>query len=321
MTTGLNASLISLSADGRELAYSVATNRSNIWSVALPNTGSVSSRAAELVTSDKETIESIGVSADGQWLIFDSDRAGVQQIFRRPLGGGTLQQITRGSAPTFSASISPDSRFIAFHTIANGVRRAFVASIEGGDQPVQVSRGVGPDERNPVWSPDGSRLAWQMLESGSANAASAVEVATRSPSEWGAIKRVEVPAIQMQAAWLGGGTLLGRDLLNRRLLAVNIDRASEPPRDIARGLVIENMPVGQGVISTDGRTLLIRNRLGIWMLPGGGGVPRQVVRFDDPLHPIGLYARNFAMHAGRLYFTLQDPQSNIWVAPVTGLSK
>jgi len=102
---------------------------------------------------------------------------------------------------------------------------------------------------------------------------------------------------------------------------VNIDCTSEPPREIARGLVIENMPVGQGVISTDGRTLLIRNRRGIWMLPVDGGVPRQVVRFDDPLHPIGLNARNFTMHAGRLYFTLQDPQSNIWVAPVTGLSK
>ena len=321
VTTGLNASLISLSADGRQLAYSVATNRSNIWSVALPDAGSVSSRAAELVTSDKETIESIGISADGQWLIFDSDRAGPQQIFRRPLAGGTLQQVTRGSAPAFSMSISPDGRFIAFHTIANGLRRAFVASSEGGDQPVQVSRGVGPDERNPVWSPDGSRLGWQMLEPGRKNASIAVEVATRSPSGWGAVKRVQVPTVLMQAAWLGGGTLLGRDSLNRRLLAVDIDRTSEPPREIAQGLTEAIMPVGQGVISTDGRTLLIRNRRGIWMLPVGGGVPRQVVRFDDPLHPIALNARNFALHAGRLYFTLQDPQSNIWAAPVTGLSK
>ena len=321
VTTGLNASLISLSADGRQLAYSVATNRSNIWSVALPTAGAVSSRAAEMVTSDKETIESIGVSADGQWLIFDSDRAGPQQIFRRPLAGGTLQQVTRGSAPAFSMSISPDGRFIAFHTIANGLRRAFVASSEGGDQPVQVSRGVGPDERNPVWSPDGSRLGWQMLEPGRANASIAVEVATRSSSGWGAVKRVQVPTVLMQAAWLGGGTLLGRDSLNRRLLAVDIDRTSEPPREIAQGLTEAIMPVGQGVISTDGRTLLIRNRRGIWMLPVGGGVPRQVVRFDDPLHPIALNARNFALHAGRLYFTLQDPQSNIWAAPVTGLSK
>ena len=50
----------------------------------------MSSRAAELVTSDKETIENITISADGQWLLFDSDRAGVQQVFKRPLAGGAL---------------------------------------------------------------------------------------------------------------------------------------------------------------------------------------------------------------------------------------
>ena len=320
MTTGLNASLISLSADGRQLAYSVATNRSNIWSVALPTAGAVSSRTAELVTSDKETIESFTISADGEWLLFDSDRAGVQQIFRRPLAGGPLQQVTRGSAPAFSVSISPDSRFIAFHTIVNGLRRAFIASSEGGDQAVQVSRGVGPDERNPAWSPDGSRFVWQTIDA-ALKSATAVEVATRTPSGWGEVRRVQLPAVSMQPVWLDGNTLLGRDSLNRRLLAVSIDQTEALPRELARALTDENMPVGNSVTSTDLRTILVRNRRGIWTMPVGGGVPRQVVRFDDPLHPIALNARNVAMHASRLYFTLQDPQSNIWVVPVSGLSQ
>ncbi len=320
VTTGLNASLISLSADGRQLAYSVAANRSSIWSVALSAGGAVSSRTAEVVTSDKETIESITISADGQWLLFDSDRAGTQQLFKRPLAGGALQQVTRGSAPAFSVSISPDNRWIAFHTIVSGLRRAFIASSEGGDQPVQVSRGVGPDERNPVWSPDGSRLAWQVIDAARPSAI-AVDVATRTLSGWGAATRVEFPTIMMQALWLNGSTLMGRDSINRRLVAVDIDRSGALPRDLSQGLTDENMPVGQGVLSTDRRTILFRNRRGIWILPVGGGVPRQVVRFDDPLHPHALNARNVALHAGRLYFTLQDPESNIWVAPVMGLEK
>ena len=320
VTTGLNASLISLSADGRQLAYSVATNQNNIWSVALPNTGSVSSRAAELVTSDKETIESITISDNGEWLLFDSDRAGVQQIFKRPLAGGALQQVTRGSAPAFSVTISPDSRFIAFHTIANGLRRSFVASSDGGEEPVQVSRGVGPDERNPNWSPDGLRLAWQLSDAARPSA-NAMDVATRGPSGWGAVMRVELPAVLMQPTWLDGGTLVGRDSLNGRLLAVDIERTNTSPRVLARNLTDENRPAGNGVISTDRRTFLIRNRRGIWAMPVSGGALRQVLRFDDPLHPHALNARNFTLHAGRLYFTLQDPQSNIWVAPVTGLSK
>ena len=233
VTTGLNASLIGLSADGRQLAYSVVTNHSNIWSVALPNAGSVSSRTAELVTSDKETIEGITISADGQWRLFDSDRAGVQQISKRPLAGGALQQVTRGSAPAFAASISPDSRFIACHTIANGLRRVFVASSDGGDQPVQVSRGVGPDERNPFWSPDGSRLAWQLPDATRPSARS-VDVATRTSSGWGAVTRVQLPMVYMQAAWLDGGTLMVRDSLNGRLLAVDIDRTDPLPRELTR---------------------------------------------------------------------------------------
>ena len=322
VTTGLNASLISLSADGRQLAYSVATNRSNIWSLALPTTGPVSSRTAELVTSDKETIESITISVDGQWLLFDSDRAGVQQIFKRPLAGGTLQQVTHGSAPAFSVSISPDSRFIAFHTIENGLRRSFVSSSEGGNQPVQVSRGAGPDERNPAWSPDGKRLAWQLLDANFQEIGTiALEVATRTPNGWSPPKRVEKTGVFMQPVWLDARTIAARDSLKRRLIAVDVDGAGEAARELARDLTEQIMPVGQSVVSTDNRTLVYRNRHGIWTLPISGGMPSQVVRFDDPLHPIALNARNVALHAGRLYFTLQDPQSNIWVAPVTGLAK
>lgn len=112
-----------------------------------------------------------------------------------------------------------------------------------------------------------------------------------------------------------------RDSLNRRLLAVDIDRTDALPRELTRDFTDENMPVGMGVISTDRRTILVQNRRGIWTMPVSGGVLRQLVRFDDPLHPHWLNGRNFALHAGRLYFTLQDPQSNIWVAPVTGLAK
>ena len=115
-------------------------------------------------------------------------------------------------------------------------------------------------------------LVWQTLETARPNGSIAIEVATRTPNGWGAPERVEVPGVLMQGLWLGGGTLLGRDSLNRRLLAVDIDRTEAVPRELARDLT------------------------------------------DESMH-------NVAMHAGRLYFTLQDPQSNIWVAPVTGLSK
>ena len=137
-------------------------------------------------------------------------------------------------------SISPDSRFIAFHSIPNGLRRVFVASSDGGDQPVQLSRGVGRDERNPFWSPDGSRLGRQVYDAPRPSAI-AVDVATLRPSGWRAVTRVELPTVLMQALWLDESTLLGRDSLNRRLLAVDIDRTDALPRELARDLTDESM--------------------------------------------------------------------------------
>ncbi|MDZ4865383.1 MAG: protein kinase [Gemmatimonadota bacterium] len=314
ITLALNVSQISLSADGQELAYSVVTNRSNIWSVKVPATGSVTSRSAELVTTDQESIESIWISQDGQWLAFDSDRSGVQQIFCRPLAGGEVQQITRGNSPAFSVSLSPDGKEVAYHAIVDGHRRVFVAPSEGGAEPIQLSPGTFPDERNPSWSRDGRRLLWQTyLQRGVIGA----YVITRSASGWGAPQVVASPGAIVGSAWADSVSVVARDTVNDRLILVNTEDSSGTPRVLGKTVT----RIGNPSISTDGRTLYSQDRFGVWAVPVKGGVPREVVRFDDPLHPHATNARNLAAHAGRLYFTLQDPQSNIWMAKVTGLKR
>jgi len=316
VTVGLNASNITLAPDGEHLAYSVVTNRGNIWRVKEPATGLVSSRSAELVTTDQESIESIRISADGQWLAFDSDRSGTQQIFRRRLAGGEVQQITRGTSPAFSVFLSPDGKEIAYHTITNGFRRVFVASSEGGDQPVQVSPGTFPDERNPQWSPDGRRLAWQTIKNGEQG----TQVVTRSATGWSAPREVVSPGAIVRSSWADTAALLAEDTLNRRLVLVDADSAGRPPRPLT-GVLSDSVRVAFFAISSDYRTIYVHNRHGLRLLPASGGMPREVVRFDDPLHPHSTNARSVAGYAGFLYFTLQSPQSNIWVARVTGLSK
>ena len=72
-------------------------------------------------------------------------------------------------------------------------------------------------------------------------------------------------------------------------------------------------------VSSDFRTIFVHTRQGLWVLPASGGVLREVVRFDDPLHPHATNARSVTGYAGFLYFTLQNPQSNIWMARVSGL--
>jgi len=315
ITVGLNASQISLSADGTQLAYSVATNRSNVWSIAIPATGEASSRSATQVTSDVESIESIDVSHDGKWLVFYSDRSGIQQVFRRPLAGGDVQQVTHGRSPSFSVSVSPDGKDVTYHSIVDGHRRVFETASDGSEQnPVQVSPGTDPDERNPAWSPDGRRISWQLQ-----GKQYEARVATRTSSGWSTPQVVAPPGVIAISTWASSTALVAGDSVNHRFLLIDADR----PEAAARVIATDVHPVSSPVLSSDGRTLyyLDADRLKIWAVPALGGIPREVLRFDDPLHPHAANARGIAEHDGRFYFTLQNPQSNIWVAPVTGLKR
>ena len=316
ITVGLNASMITLSANGTQLAYSVATNRSHVWSVAVSASGWVSSRSATRVTSDQESIEHVDVSPDGRWLVFDSDRSGVQQIFRRLLAGGEVQQITRGVSPAFSARISPDGTEIVYHAIIKGSRRIFTTASEGGqDRPVQVSPGVRLNEVNPFWSPDGTRITWE----DQGRIPMEALVATRTAQRWSAPLLVAPGAgIFVTSTWGDANSLVALDQINDRVLLINVDNAGALARVIA-----EKIKVSAAIRSSDGRTLYLNDldHRRLWAVPITGGMPREVVRFDDPLHPHATYATGFTEHGGQLYFTLQDPQSNIWVASVKGLKK
>ena len=218
ISTGLNPSLISLSSDGTRLAYSVATYYTAVWKAQIPKTGWISSRVAqEPVTNDHEVTEGLDISRDGKWMVFDSNRQGVTQIFRMPLNGGPVEQLTRGASAAFNPSISPDGREIAYHALAGGLRRIFVVPAEGGT-PTQVSSGSAPDERNVNWSPDGSMLARMVNMTGYAAGPTPfyrVQYATRiAAGRWNAPREIAFNGRLLDIAWLDqGSTMLGFDAL------------------------------------------------------------------------------------------------------------
>jgi hypothetical protein len=77
----------------------------------------------------------------------------------------------------------------------------------------------------------------------------------------------------------------------------------------------------RAVYAPDGSRIYFRGTVGstnprfsIWELPASGGVPREVVRFDDP-YRLPLYG-SFGTNGQRLFFTLDERESDIWVAEV-----
>jgi len=320
LTTGLSALTMGISADGTRLAYAQFTETSNVWSIDPPAGAAVSIAQAQPVTTGNQTIESFAVSNDGQWLAFDSNRGGVQQMYRMRLLGGEPQQLTNDSGSVFFPSWSPDGREIAMHGFRGGRRQIFTVSADGGPL-TQVTSGT--DHRIAIWSLDGRALG---MGTDFGTATGRFEVASRgSDGHWSAPRALPVV--------LGQDTLRGADLgfpswsPDGRFLACACQGrvvlgpwAGGKVRVLVDAAgVSATTPLGW---SADGRSLfylgldssgVVRSVNGVSVT---GGPPRVYVRFDDPTRPWHRYG--FQVLGRKLYLTLGDLQSDIWVMDVTG---
>ncbi|MEP7326995.1 MAG: protein kinase [Gemmatimonadota bacterium] len=309
LTTGADAHTISLSADGRRLAYARLRTPSNIWSISVPTTGAVSIAGARPVTTGDQTIETIAVSRDGRWLVFDSDRNGNADIYRIPAAGGEPIQLTTDSAGDYSPAWSPDGRRIAFHSMRTGNRDLFTMDADGSGLVQRTS--TAAHELDVDWSRDGNAL-----------------VATFIPSE-------EKPD-SLAHTWpqfvivpLGGGA--------ERPIAVFGDFPHWSP---SQDLIAFHSPEGLRVTSPGGTSrLLVPNSPGdgepfyaawssdgktvyyvahsprgsaIRAVPVTGGPSRLLVRFDDPTRQHTRYG--FTTDGRTFYLTIGSPESDIWVA-------
>ncbi len=164
LTTGLSAHTISLSANGDRLVYSTFTQSTNVWSVPIPSKGMALSSQAVAVTTGSQIVEQFSLSPDGQWLAFDSDVNGNQDIWKMPVTGGTPQQLTSGPEDEFSPSWSHDGREITFHSFKFGNRDVFTMPAAGGEpRPAVVSPA---QDRNGEFSPDDKGLAFNSNRDG-----------------------------------------------------------------------------------------------------------------------------------------------------------
>jgi serine/threonine-protein kinase len=73
---------------------------------------------------------------------------------------GAPRRIGTGPDLELDPTLGPDGKLIAFSAGANGSLRIFVRQVGGGD-PVAIANDVAGNQRNPVWSPDGSKVAFQ----------------------------------------------------------------------------------------------------------------------------------------------------------------
>jgi hypothetical protein len=101
-------------------------------------------------------------SADGQSLVFVSDREGGSHLFRVTVRGGAIERLTNDALPDAEPTVGRDGS-VAFVRGRGTAARLWVRSAAGAEQ--RLTRGE-MQERWPVASPDGRRMAYVQFVDG-----------------------------------------------------------------------------------------------------------------------------------------------------------
>jgi serine/threonine protein kinase len=309
LTTGLNAHTISLSADGIKLAYSVFTYTANIWSIRIPKGEILSISEAQPVTEGNQAIEGIGVSPDSQWLAFDSNRSGNQDIYKIPVTGGEYEQLTKHPSDDFLPSYSPDGKEIAFYSFRKGNRDIHLMTSDGGS--IRQLTNDPAQERYPDWSPDGNQLVFYSDKTGSQE----LYVISRESKDlrWGTPQQLTFNG-GLYCRWSPDGHLIAY-ISSNSLRVISPDGGDPKVLINSEDPFILPVPIFPAW-SLDGQTVYYKahdseGHSSFWSVPAIGGTPQLLVRFDNPSRKS--IRPEFDTDGFRFFFTLTENQSDIWV--------
>jgi len=190
---------VSISGNGKRIAYSALSTSGDIWSTAISSSGNKTSDHAIQLTQGKNTRNStpafspdgkriayvvFSVGAEFQVWVMDADGNHKKQLTENGLfprwfpngdhvgflseggfwsvavEGGLKKKLFDFGGEVGIARLSPDGRQVAFHSTRTGTRNVWLVSIEGGE-PKQMT--FDKEAAGfPVWSPDGKWLAFGM---------------------------------------------------------------------------------------------------------------------------------------------------------------
>jgi Tol biopolymer transport system component len=313
LTTGLNAQTITLSFVADKLVYSDFIHTANIWSIKMPKDGPVSISEAQPVTTGNQTIEGIDVSSDGKWLVYDSNAAGNQDIYKIPVGGGEPEQLTDDPSDDFLPTWSPDGEEIAFYSFRKGNRDLFLMAADGSklrqltDDPAH--------ERYPDWSPDGNQLVFYSDKSGRQE----LYVLSRKnkDSSWQAPRQLTFDG-GLSGKWSPNGRFIA--YISGTSLRV-IPAEGGDHRTLVESKDPAVLPSPQfPAWSKDSQTVYYmaydaEQHASFWSVPFSGAKPKLLVKFDDPSRQSARV--EFATDGERFFFTLAKYESDIWVADLS----
>jgi serine/threonine-protein kinase len=321
LTTALNAASLSLSRDGRRLAYSVYSPQANIWALPILPSGMATSAQATQVTFGHQLVESMEVTPDGKALIFDANRNGNSDIWRLTFGEREGEALTSDVADEFGGVLSPDGQRLAFYSYRDGTAKPMIlVKPMAGGGPVQQVNPRGHYGIWPEWMPDGKSLEWGCVGSSGRSLC----VATQDDAgAW----HVDSTKVGARANWSPDG----RWRTNSRRSVTGATNSPDSvwlypaSSDEGRLIYARRSPADPQATELhwgpDSRTLYFRSRdteghALFWSLAVDGSQPRLIAKLDDLSRQS--YRPDFSTDGKRLYFAINDRQSDISVVELIG---
>ena len=183
--------------------------------------------------------------------------------------------------------------------------------LDGG--PVQQVTSTPVQEAGPDWAPDGRALAYSVF-----GLPGGIRVVRRNADgAWG--RPVERTSVGTLPDWSPDGHWIAftTNFLGGSLGIVSPD--SGAPRVVLDSANAWGIGVQMAHWSPDSRTIYFKSvdqkaNAAFWAIPTTGGTPKLLTRFDDPTRPA--IRPEWFIGGGRMYFAIQDRQSDIWVMEV-----
>jgi Tol biopolymer transport system component/DNA-binding SARP family transcriptional activator len=307
---------ISVSFDGKRLAYASFPADQNIWSIPLPDSGPISLKRdlprATAITIGNHVIEHFDISPDGDWIAFNGSIRGEFDLYKQRLAGGEPQLVADVDGNLHGPKWSPDGTEIAFYALND----VFVVGADGGT-PERLTDNPRWEER-PVWSPDGLSIAYSTFEEGVGFDGWDLWKVTRDRvgASWSDPTELSDDGSIFHDWAPNGRGVLSIRMWDHEMVLVSPDGETLFRRPMPRELWRPFDPV----FSDGGRTIYFRatekkgvngedGRQGLWSMPLEGGDATLVVHYDDP----ALTAYGSAVHDGTYYIAVSDYESDIWV--------
>jgi serine/threonine protein kinase len=276
-------------------------------------------RTTLLLKTSLKDITSLGLSRDGNWVVFSAQGpSGKEDVYWMNIAGGRTNRITEESSLWIDGTDpSPDASQVVYAGFdeAERVYKVKVVSTLGGASRTVADSGIGPR-----WRPDGQRIAYiRMGRSGEYPSPSGkLELWSVKPDGTDRHREVVDSSAARPAPWAFSWSPDGKSMAWVRTYPEDYAEIAigELASGAVRMLTSDRKSINDLTWATNDQIFFPSNRSGVnnlWMIPAGGGEAVQVTQGGAPIREARISGDNRT-----LVVRQTDWISHIWTSALDG---